>query len=91
MGRELTRESELILADQPIRGVDIGATAFIHNQLTAARDRGAGILLVSSELWEVLSLSTRILVMFEGRIVGELNPAETDEAEIGLYMAGVDS
>lgn len=91
VGRELTHESEMILADQPIRGVDIGATAFIHERLTAARDRGAGVLLVSSELWEVLSLSTRILVMFEGKIVGELDPSETDEAEIGLYMAGVGS
>jgi ABC-type uncharacterized transport system ATPase subunit len=91
VARELARESALIVADQPIRGVDIGATAFIHNQLTTARDRGAGILLVSSELWEVLSLSTRILVMYEGTIVGELDPAETNETEIGLYMSGVTS
>ena len=91
VARELAREAALIVADQPIRGVDIGATAFIHDQLTAARDRGAGVLLVSSELWEVLSLSTRILVIYEGKIVGQLDPAETDEAEIGLYMAGITS
>jgi general nucleoside transport system ATP-binding protein len=91
VARELARESAVIVADQPIRGVDIGATAFIHDQLTRARDRGAGVLLVSSELWEVLSLSTRILVIYEGKIVGQLDPAETDEAEIGLYMAGVTS
>lgn len=91
VARELAHESALIVADQPIRGVDIGATAFIHSQLTGARDRGAGVLLVSSELSEVLSLSTRILVIYEGKIVGQLDPAETDEAEIGLYMAGVTS
>jgi len=89
VARELTHSPDLLVADQPIRGVDIGAIEFIHGKLIEERDRGAAILLVSSELWEVISLSTRILVMFEGRIVGELDPASTDEAEIGLYMAGV--
>jgi simple sugar transport system ATP-binding protein len=89
LAREMGHEAPLILAEQPTRGVDIGAIEFIHTQLLAARDRGAAILLVSAELSEIQALSNRILVMFEGRIVAELDPASVDEAEIGLHMTGV--
>ncbi|MFP3915442.1 MAG: ABC transporter ATP-binding protein [Actinomycetota bacterium] len=88
LAREMSHESPLIIAEQPTRGVDIGAIQFIHSELLAARDRGQGILLVSAELSEILALSTRILVMYEGRIVAELDPGAVDEAEIGLHMTG---
>ncbi|HLU52805.1 MAG TPA: ABC transporter ATP-binding protein [Acidimicrobiia bacterium] len=88
LAREMTHEAPLIIAEQPTRGVDIGAIEFIHTRLVAARDRGAAILLVSAELSEIQSLATRILVMFEGRIVAELDPDVADEAEIGLHMTG---
>lgn len=88
LAREMSHDSPLIIAEQPTRGVDIGAIQFIHTELLAARDRGQGILLVSAELSEILALSSRILVMYEGRIVAELRPDEVDEAEIGLHMTG---
>ncbi|HEX7098304.1 MAG TPA: ABC transporter ATP-binding protein [Acidimicrobiia bacterium] len=88
LAREMTHDSPLIIAEQPTRGVDIGAIEFIHSRLVAARDRGAAILLVSAELSEIQSLATRILVMFEGRVVAELDPDRVDEAEIGLHMTG---
>ena len=71
------------------RGVDVGAIEFLHRHLIDYRDAGAGVLLVSAELWELLALADRILVMYEGRIVAELDPAFTDDAELGLYMAGL--
>ena len=73
---------------QPTRGLDVGAIEFIHSQLVAERDRGKAILLVSLELDEVMSLSDRILVMYEGQIVGELDPKQTTVQELGLYMSG---
>ena len=73
---------------QPTRGLDVGAISFIHEQLVKERDNGRGILLVSLELDEVMNLSDRILVMYEGEIVAELNPKETTINELGLYMAG---
>jgi len=88
VARELAHDSPLLVAEQPTRGVDVAAIEFIHGQVIAHRDAGRGILLVSAELTEVLALSTRILVMFEGRIVAELDPHRTDEVEIGLYMTG---
>ena len=75
---------------QPTRGVDIGAIEFIHERLVALRDAGRAILLVSVELDEILSLSDRIVVMFDGRIMGERVPSETSEAELGLLMAGME-
>ena len=78
----------LIVAVQPTRGLDVGAIEYIHSQLVAERDKGKAVLLVSLELDEVMSLSDRILVMYEGEIVGELDPAATDVQELGLYMAG---
>lgn len=88
IARELDREKDLIVAVQPTRGLDVGAIEYIHSQLVAQRDAGKAVLLVSLELDEVLSLSDRILVMYEGEIVGELDPKKTDAQELGLYMAG---
>ena len=88
IARELDRDKSLIVAVQPTRGLDVGAIEYIHGQLVAERDRGKAILLVSLELEEVMSLSDRILVMYEGEIVGELDPKKTTVSELGLYMAG---
>ena len=88
VARELDRDKALIVAVQPTRGLDVGAIEYIHKQLVAERDRGKAVLLVSLELDEVMSLSDRILVMYEGEIVGELDPAKTTVQELGLYMAG---
>ena len=88
IARELDRDKSVIIAVQPTRGLDVGAIEHIHSQLVAERDKGKGVLLVSLELDEVLSLSDRILVMYEGEIVGELDPKQTDANELGLYMAG---
>ncbi|MCR5607051.1 MAG: ABC transporter ATP-binding protein [Treponema sp.] len=88
IARELDKEHKLLIAVQPTRGLDVGAIEYIHNQIVADRDRGAAVLLVSYEMDEVLSLSDRILVMYEGEIVGELNPKTTTPEELGLYMAG---
>jgi general nucleoside transport system ATP-binding protein len=86
--RELAHNAPLLIAEQPTRGVDVGAIGFIHAELLRERDRGHGILLVSAELSEVLALADRILVMYEGRIVAEFAPVDADEATLGLYMAG---
>jgi general nucleoside transport system ATP-binding protein len=88
LAREMERDPKVLLVGQPTRGVDIGAIEFIHKQLIAMRDQGKAILLVSVELDEIRSLADRILVMFAGRIVGEVAPDAT-EGEIGLLMAGV--
>ena len=88
IAREIDREKPLIVAVQPTRGLDVGAIEYIHSQLVAERDKGRAVLLVSLELDEVMSLSDRILVMYEGEIVGELDPKTTTAEEMGLYMAG---
>jgi simple sugar transport system ATP-binding protein len=88
IGREIDRGNELLVAVQPTRGLDVGAIEYIHGQLVAQRDAGKAILLVSLELDEVMNLSDRILVMYEGEIVGELDPKTTTTQELGLYMAG---
>jgi ABC-type uncharacterized transport system ATPase subunit len=88
IAREIDREKPLIVAVQPTRGLDVGAIEYIHGQLVAERDKGRAVLLVSLELDEVMSLSDRILVMYEGEIVGELDPKATNVQELGLYMAG---
>ena len=77
-----------MLVAQPTRGVDIGATEFIHRKLIELRDAGAAVLLVSAELDEVLSLSDRLIVIYEGRIVGEVDPKSVSEEQIGLMMTG---
>jgi len=89
LAREMERDPELLIVGQPTRGVDIGAIEFIHQHLLDLRDRGAGILLVSVELDEILSLTDRVAVLFDGRIIGERVTHETDEADLGLLMAGV--
>jgi len=82
------RNLPLIIAVQPTRGLDVGAIEYIHGQLVAQRDAGKAVLLVSLELDEVMNLSDRILVMYEGEIVGQLDPKQTTVQELGLYMAG---
>ena len=88
IARELDKDHDLLVAVQPTRGLDVGAIEFIHKQLIADRDAGKAILLVSLELDEVMNLSDRILVMYEGEIVGDLDPKKTTVAELGLYMSG---
>ena len=88
IAREIDRDKPLIVAVQPTRGLDVGAIEYIHSQLVSERDKGKAILLVSLELDEVMSLSDRILVMYEGKIVGEFDPKKITVQELGLYMAG---
>ena len=78
----------MLLAVQPTRGLDVGAIENIHRRLIERRDAGDAVLLVSLELEEVMNLSDRILVMYEGEIVGELDPKKTNVEELGLYMSG---
>ena len=88
IAREIDRNLPLIVAVQPTRGLDVGAIEYIHKQLVAQRDAGKAVLLVSLELDEVMNLSDRILVMYEGEIVGEFDPRNVTVEELGLYMAG---
>jgi ABC-type uncharacterized transport system ATPase subunit len=88
VARELSHEAPALIAEQPTRGLDIGATEFIHRQLVAERDRGRAVLLISAELSEILALSDRILVMYEGRILADMPQAEASEETLGLLMAG---
>ena len=89
LAREMSNAGDIVLVGQPTRGVDIGAIAFIHQQLIAMRDRGAAIILVSVELDEIMSLSDRIMVMAEGRVMGIESRTKTNLQKIGLLMAGV--
>lgn len=89
VAREIEQVPDLLLVGQPTRGVDIGAIEFIHEQIVALRDQGKAILLVSVELEEIMSLADRIAVMFDGRIMGERLPQDTNETELGLLMAGM--
>ncbi len=89
VAREIDRNPDLLLIGQPTRGVDIGAIEFIHKQIVALRDAGKAILLVSVELDEIMSLSDRIAVMFDGQIMGTADPETTDERSLGLMMAGI--
>ena len=88
IAREIDKDPQLLIAVQPTRGLDVGAIEYIHRQIVAQRDKNKGVLLVSLELDEVMSLSDRILVMYEGEIVGEFDPKKTTVEELGLYMAG---
>ena len=91
VARELSQSPKLIIADQPTRGVDVGAIAFIHEKLVSLRDKGCGIVLVSADMSEVLSLSDRILVFHEGQIVAEITDVgNTSEQQLGRYMLGID-
>ncbi len=89
VAREMERNPDLLLIGQPTRGVDIGAIEFIHKQIIALRDQGKAILLVSVELDEIMSLSDRIAVMFDGQLMGFRDPETTNERELGLMMAGM--
>jgi general nucleoside transport system ATP-binding protein len=89
VAREIESNPDLLLIGQPTRGVDIGAIEFIHKQIVALRDQGKAILLVSVELDEIMSLSDRIAVMFDGQIMGERLPGQTNVRELGLLMAGI--
>ncbi|NCB51078.1 MAG: ABC transporter ATP-binding protein [Clostridia bacterium] len=91
VAREIDKDPELLVAVQPTRGLDVGAIEYIHKQLVAQRDEGKAVLMVSLELDEVMNVSDRILVMYEGEIVGEFDPKETTVEELGLYMAGAKS
>ncbi len=88
IGREFELKPRLLLVAQPTRGVDIGAIEFIHRKLVALRDAGCAVLLVSAELEEVMSLSDRLLVIHDGRIAGEVDPASAKPADIGILMTG---
>ncbi len=88
VARELSRDVKLVIAAQPTRGIDVGSIEYIHKRIVEARSKGVGVLIVSTELDEILALSDRILVMFRGRIVGEFEPGKASMSEIGLAMAG---
>jgi simple sugar transport system ATP-binding protein len=88
IARELAADPRLLIASQPTRGVDVGSIEFIHSQIVKARDGGAGVLLISAELDEVMGLSDRILVMYDGRVVAELDGEGADRNRIGRLMAG---
>ena len=88
IAREIDKDPDILIAVQPTRGLDVGAIEGVHKQLVAQRDAGKAVLLVSLELDEVLDVPDRILVMYEGEIVGEFDPKKTTQEELGLYMAG---
>jgi ABC-type uncharacterized transport system ATPase subunit len=88
VAREIDKNPELLVAVQPTRGLDVGAIEYIHKQLVAQRDEGKAVLLISLELDEVMNVPDRVLVMYEGEIVGEFDPKEVSVQELGLYMAG---
>jgi simple sugar transport system ATP-binding protein len=89
LARELAGEPSLIIASQPTRGLDVGAMEYIHQRLLQERERGAGILLISEDLDEIFALSDRIVVLFEGEIMGEAPGATASREQIGLWMSGV--
>lgn len=88
IAREVDKDPEVLIAAQPTRGLDVGAIEFIHKRLVEQREKGKAVLLVSFELDEILKLSDRIVVMYEGRVVGEVRPEDTNDQELGLMMAG---
>ena len=88
LAREFSRDPEFLLVSQPTRGLDVGAIEYVHSEILRMRDRDVAILLISLELEEIFTLADRILVLYEGAIVAELDPARTNEREVGLYMTG---
>jgi simple sugar transport system ATP-binding protein len=88
VARELSRDLRLTIAAQPTRGVDVGSIEYIHSRIVKERDAGTAVLIVSTELDEVMALSDRLLVMFRGKVVAELDPKKVTPMEVGLYMAG---
>ena len=91
IARELSRLIQLLIAAQPTRGIDVGSIEFIHQQIVAKRDEGVAVLLVSSELDEILALSDRIVVMYRGSIIGEVEGKKATRQQLGLLMAGIKS
>jgi simple sugar transport system ATP-binding protein len=89
VAREFSRPIKLLIAAQPTRGIDVGSIEFIHNQIVAKRDGGVAVLLVSSELDEILALADRIVVMYKGEVIGIVPRAEATREGLGLLMAGV--
>jgi simple sugar transport system ATP-binding protein len=89
VAREFSRPIELLIASQPTRGLDVGSIEYIHSQIIKKRDEGTGVLLVSSELDEILALSDRIAVMYKGRIMDIIDAGKATKEQIGLLMAGV--
>jgi len=88
VAREFSRDVKLVVASQPTRGLDVGSIEYIHSRIVQARDEGAAVLIVSTELDEVMALADRLLVMFAGKVVAELDPKQVTNADVGLYMAG---
>ena len=88
VGREIDRDPKLLIAVQPTRGLDVGAIEYIHKQLLKQRDDGKAVLLISLELEEVMNISDRIIVMYEGEIVADVDPKTVTYQELGLYMSG---
>ena len=89
VAREISRKPELLIAMHPTRGLDVGAIEYIHQNIMDQRDNGIGVLIVSTELEEVLKLSDRVAVMYEGKIMGIVKPSETTVEEMGLMMGGM--
>ena len=89
VAREFSRPIQLLVASQPTRGLDVGSIEYIHNQIIKKRDEGTGVLLVSSELDEILALSDRIAVMYKGKIMDILDAKQANKEQLGLLMAGV--
>ena len=88
VAREFSRDVKLVIAAQPTRGLDVGSIEYIHSRIIEERDEGAAVLIVSTELDEVMALADRLLVMYRGKVVAELDPREVTNADVGLYMAG---
>ena len=88
VAREIDLDPQILIAVQPTRGLDVGAIEYIHDQLVALRDENKAILLISLELDEVMNVSDRILVIYEGQLVADVKPSEVTVQELGLYMAG---
>jgi simple sugar transport system ATP-binding protein len=91
VARELSRGAKLLIASQPTRGLDVGSIEFVHKRIIDARDAGLGVLLVSSELDEILALSDRVAVMYRGRLLDTLPIAQATREKVGLLMAGIQS
>ncbi len=88
LARALSRKPKVVIASQPTHGLDVGATEYVRSKLLEQRDRGAAVLLLSEDLDEVLALSDRIAVMYEGRIVGQVTGSEAQVEQLGLWMSG---
>ena len=91
LAREMSGKPKVVIACQPTRGLDVGAMEYVHQEMLKQKDTGAGVLLISDDLDETFLLSDRIIVLYEGRIMGEVKADEADRDEIGLWLSGVKS